>query len=229
MNKRNYKPLMAVLIALIMLQCTGKQSQQNQTQLDVELADESVQDKKQVKNDSLPEIEEVKQSETEGGKESDCLLSLLQYNTRELLGQQFGNENLQDTVMWFEEGTVKKEVVFLNRCTDDELRFAWGENGLEIACYSLNAKWTAHKVKCGTTLKQLIDLNEEHFIFYGFGSCGGGTTFIEKGKLAGKNLQIEVDPTDKCPNRFEHDIEFSTQDLNDIELNNIVVRRFIVK
>lgn len=159
-------------------------------------------------------------------QQANNLEALMQHQTRQLLEGALGKENLSDTVMWFEEGTVKKEVTYVFKDTEDELRFTWEENGPTISWSNTKARWSFAGIRCGTTLKELNALNGIPLHFYGFNWDYGGTVKLNKGKISKLGLELILAPATECPGAemLSGDAEFNSADLDDEVLTHLYVR-----
>lgn len=98
-----------------------------------------------------------------------CLSSFLEYTSKEELVKEFGEENVESSVQWFEEGTVKKEVAILYKETNKEISFVWDSLVSTISISGNNSHWsTKCGISLGMSLKELEQKLGGEVQFYGF-------------------------------------------------------------
>ena len=137
-------------------------------------------------------------TEVKSSKPVFILDSLLRYNSEAELIAAFGKESVGRDTAWYPEGAGQYMITTLYPKTNNEVEFMWIDSasytGLHLVrLHQDSSEWSTHGVKIGTTLHELIELNEKDFTFSGFGwDFGGQTTWSEGGNLSDLNLTLDL-------------------------------------
>lgn len=131
-------------------------------------------------------------------QQSFILDSLLKYNSEAELIASFGKENVARDTAWYPEGMGQYMISVLYPGTNNEVEFTWKDSVafnqlLDVTLHQDSADWSTHGVKIGSTLQDLIKLNQKDFIFSGFGWDYGGALFWnEGGNLSDLSLTLDI-------------------------------------
>ncbi len=93
--------------------------------------------------------------------------------------ETIGEVNIADTTIWIEEGTVQVITTHIYPRTDKELIIYWDDNNKlkAILLNKPNSKWSAHGIKVGMSLDDVVKQNSTDFYFYSFGWDNGGYVY----------------------------------------------------
>ena len=185
----------------------------------------------------LTQIDTVKDSNT------SFLDDLLLIKNETELKQTFGSNNVTFDTIWGAEGLFSMGTKLFNN-SPDEVIIIWADTlnnsniySVGIHCYYginsdttiLGKKWkTKLGITLGTTLKELVLLNEKSFSFSGLGwDYGGSVSNWNNGKLekAGISVTLDVSANDIMSKEYDKiigDIQISSSDPNAIKVNPFV-------
>lgn len=177
------------LLPLILIQCTGQKS-----------SGDKKADTGTTEEINIPAAEAIPQQEKAASidltKETN-LSVFLRFSNKEELIQAVGTDNVSTKVAWFEEGTVEKEFSTIYGGTDDEVTITWDTEGPIVETSSKSGRWQARGIKPGTTLAELVKMNNAPIEFYGFGWDYGGTVKLGNGDIKDDGLRLVLGMTDE--------------------------------
>ncbi|TAJ10113.1 hypothetical protein DMA11_19495 [Marinilabiliaceae bacterium JC017] len=190
----------------MLIQCTGQKNREDKK------ADAGkIEEKKGSVVEAMPQQEKNRNIELTGETE---LASFLRFANKEVLIDEIGTDNVSTKVAWFEEGTVKKEFSTLYGGTDDEVTITWDTEGPIVETSSKSGRWQARGIKPGTSLAELVKMNNAPIEFYGFGWDYGGTVKLGNGDIKDDGLKLVLNITDESFNgKLLGDKLFSSADL----------------
>jgi hypothetical protein len=136
--------------------------------------------------------------------------SLLNFDSELKLKEVFGN-HVKRSKGSDQEGVEEYPITLLFPNTSDEVEFVWREDSINfsdldyIKIRGKESRWkTSEGITLGTTLKELEEINQKPFIFYGFGWDYSGAVTSEDGHLFERKIFVSLEyPAKSIPPDFE--------------------------
>lgn len=175
-----------LFISVFLFSC-GSEQAPTQTQEEPKAAIDSTE--------KVPIDEEIvtEKDEPEIKVDQERLLeNLFRFRTEQDLADYYGQENISRDFGYSNGGTIKHPVTLLFPGSDKELTVKWRNGDSTLAnpfdiefVSTFSPYWTTFEgVQVGVSLKELEELNDSTFWFYGFEWDFGGLSQFESGKLA---------------------------------------------
>ncbi|GJQ61250.1 MAG: hypothetical protein SCALA702_03030 [Melioribacteraceae bacterium] len=161
-------------------------------------------------------------------------------DTKASLVDKFGIEALNDESIWIDEGTIEVKVTKLFKNTNPVTLF-WDNDMTvsKVVIDELNSSWKVNGIACGTSIKELVNINKSGFKFNGFGWDNGGVvTDWGDGELGEQlsNTLIELgldwevlEEKNINPDKFMGDGITLNSDNTELDQLNIRVSRIVLQ
>jgi hypothetical protein len=146
----------------------------------------------------MPSRQAEKTTDTPVDRGAYILDSLLVFNNEQKLIEKFGKENVRRDTAYYPEGSGEYMVTLLYPDSDREVEFVWNDSinfsGLNtVRLYRVGSQWkTQEGITVGTSLQQLVSLNEKEIEFTGLGWDDGGVVFWNNGKLHYRGINVTL-------------------------------------
>ena len=140
-------------------------------------------------------------------------------STTDLAGLKkiYGDLPVTDSTIMGPEGIDTLEVTYIHPGTEKELLIYWKDSLYHktigaIESYQPNAPYkTAQGLKIGSTLKELLEINQKPITFSGFGwDYGGYIMSYNKGRLDSSRINFRLEGDEKLPMGLDGDSDFNT-------------------